>query len=99
MGLEWFQEEDRMHGVSEIMGYRRNWGQPEYPSLTCREIQVLRLVADGRKNHEIGECLGISVRTVKIHLANVYAKLGVNRRIEAAAILISQPGYLEARAS
>lgn len=88
-----------MDGVSRIMGYRRKWGHSEHPCLTCRESQVLRLVAEGKRNREIGERLGISIRTVKIHLANIYAKFGVNRRTQAAAMLLSQPSYPEAMAS
>ncbi|MDO8692411.1 MAG: helix-turn-helix transcriptional regulator [Dehalococcoidia bacterium] len=81
------------------MGYRKNWGPPGAARLTCRESQVLELVAEGKRNHEIGECLGISPQTVKIHLSNVYEKFGVNRRIEAASALLSQSSYPRTKAS
>lgn len=55
--------------------------QPE--SLTAREIEVLRLAAQGMTNRQIGHTLGISHRTVQGHLANVYGKLAVNSRTEA----------------
>lgn len=51
--------------------------------LTGRELEVLRLVARGRTNKEIGRELGISARTVQGHLANIYGKLGVYSRTEA----------------
>ena len=51
--------------------------------LTERELEVLRLTARGLTNQAIGVELGISDRTVQGHLANVYAKLGVNTRTEA----------------
>lgn len=52
--------------------------------LTERELDVLRLAAKGLTNRAIGVQLGISDRTVQGHLANVFAKLQVNSRTEAA---------------
>ena len=52
-------------------------------SLTAREIDVLRLAAQGRTNRAIGRELGISDRTVQGHLANIYGKLNVASRTEA----------------
>jgi DNA-binding NarL/FixJ family response regulator len=52
-------------------------------SLTPRERAILRLVAEGHANPAIAEVLGISDSTVRNHLSNIYAKLGVNNR-EAA---------------
>lgn len=51
--------------------------------LTGRELDVLRLVAKGMTNREVGRGLGISHRTVQGHLANIYGKLGVSSRTEA----------------
>ena len=51
--------------------------------LTPRELEVLRLVADGLDNRVIGGRLGITRSTVKHHLEAVYAKLGVHGRMEA----------------
>ncbi len=52
--------------------------------LTPREIDVLQLVAEGLSNKEIAGILVISPRTVNYHLDNIYSKLGVNSRTEAA---------------
>ena len=54
--------------------------------LSGREIEVLRLVADGRSNKEIGETLGLSALTVKSHLARIARKLGTGDRAEMVAM-------------
>lgn len=54
------------------------------PVLTTREMQVIRHVAMGLKNREIGFSLGISVETVKEHVQNILRKLQVNDRTQAA---------------
>jgi LuxR family maltose regulon positive regulatory protein len=53
--------------------------------LTPREIEVLRLIADGASNRAIAERLVISERTVKAHVTNILGKLGASSRTEAAA--------------
>ena len=52
--------------------------------LTSREVEVLRLVALGLSNGEIGERLVVSTRTVHAHLRSIYDKLGVTTRTAAA---------------
>lgn len=54
--------------------------------LTPREQEVLRLVARGRSNGEIGRALFISTKTASVHVSNVLAKLDARSRGEAAAI-------------
>jgi pimeloyl-ACP methyl ester carboxylesterase/DNA-binding CsgD family transcriptional regulator len=54
-------------------------------ALSPRELDVLRLAADGRTNDEIADALTLSVRTVERHLSNVYAKLGFGGRAARAA--------------
>jgi DNA-binding NarL/FixJ family response regulator len=53
--------------------------------LTTRERDVLRLIADGLSNTEIGDRLFISHRTAQTHVTNILAKLGATTRTEAAA--------------
>lgn len=54
--------------------------------LSGREIEVVRLVADGRSNKQIGEELGLSALTVKSHLARIARKLGTGDRAEMVAL-------------
>jgi DNA-binding CsgD family transcriptional regulator len=65
----------------------------EAMGLTAREADVLSAVATGATNAEIGERLHIAPSTVKKHLDNVYAKLGVSRRTGAAAIMLEMLGH------
>ena len=51
-------------------------------TLTPRELELIRLVADGLRNKEIAGQLGIAEGTVKIHLHHIYGKLGINGRLE-----------------
>jgi LuxR family maltose regulon positive regulatory protein len=59
-----------------------NWLLAE--PLTERELEILKLIAAGLTNPEIGEQLVISPETVKKHASSIYGKLGVNNRTEAA---------------
>ncbi|HUR78583.1 MAG TPA: response regulator transcription factor [Acidimicrobiales bacterium] len=58
---------------------------PTVESLSARELEVLRLVAQGRSNPQIGKELFVAASTVKTHLDRAYAKLGVNDRAAAVA--------------
>ncbi len=54
------------------------------PSLSSRELEVLKLVAAGATNGEIARKLWVTEQTVKFHLSNVYRKIGVANRTEAS---------------
>ena len=58
--------------------------QVELPKLTRRELEILELVAEGRSNRQVAQLLWVTDQTVKFHLANVYRKLGVRSRFDAA---------------
>jgi DNA-binding CsgD family transcriptional regulator len=51
--------------------------------LTPRECEILELLASGKSNREMAEALGVSPNTVKTHVARVYEKLAVQRRMQA----------------
>jgi predicted ATPase/DNA-binding CsgD family transcriptional regulator len=56
--------------------------------LSRREVEVLRLIADGRTNRQIAETLFLSVRTVERHVTNLYGKIGAHGRAEATAFAL-----------
>lgn len=82
----------RLHGealeIDEAVAYatrgRGERGRPSsgWASLTPAELDVVRLVADGLTNPQVGERLFISRRTVQTHLAHIFAKLGISTRHE-----------------
>jgi len=53
------------------------------PHLTRRELEILRMVAEGQSNTQVAKLLWVTEQTVKFHLSNVYRKLGVANRTEA----------------
>lgn len=59
-------------------------------SLSKREIEVLRLVAQGLTDAQVAEALVISVRTVNWHLQSIYGKLGVSSRLAATRYALEQ---------
>jgi DNA-binding NarL/FixJ family response regulator len=70
----------------QVAAQMASWTQKETrpTALTGRELDVLRLVVEGKTNQEIGLALGISDKTVEKHLEAVFAKMGVASRVEAA---------------
>jgi DNA-binding NarL/FixJ family response regulator len=56
-------------------------------TLSERELEVLRLMVEGRRNREIAEALLVSSHTVKTHISNIFQKLGVSDR--ASAVLVA----------
>ena len=67
----------------------RRDGQPaadgeSSPDLTKRELEILRLVAEGHSNAQLARMLWVTEQTVKFHLSNIYRKLEVTNRTEAS---------------
>ena len=65
-------------------------GSDPYETLTDREKQVLKLVAEGGSNKEVAETLGISVKTAMSHREKVMEKLGVHNRTELVRLAIKR---------
>jgi DNA-binding CsgD family transcriptional regulator len=64
----------------------RDWPQEHDVALTPRELDVLALLAEGASNKAIARRLGISVHTVKFHIASLFDKLDADGRTEAVAL-------------
>jgi two-component system nitrate/nitrite response regulator NarL len=60
-------------------------------ALTVRELQVTALVAQGLSNKEIGRMLNIADSTIKVHLHNIFLKLGVRNRTALALMTKALP--------
>jgi two-component system NarL family response regulator len=77
--------------LAQKKGKKPSWVEHD---LTEREITVLRLVADGKTNKEIANSLDLSEKTVKNHVRNIFHKLQVYDRTQAA-ILAIRKGLIE----
>jgi two-component system, NarL family, response regulator DevR len=73
-----------VHRLVESAGRGADEEDPELSSLTTREAEVLRLLADGLTDREIASSLTVSPRTVETHVSSVLHKLGARNRAEAA---------------
>ena len=72
-----------MPGASNPTSTRTGSTSPElYEQLTQREVEVLRLMADGLSSPQIAETLIVGVSTVRTHIKRIYAKLDVHSRHE-----------------
>ena len=81
---------DLLESIKEQMTH-----MTEYPDgLTRREVEVIRVLAQGKTNPEIGEELFISLNTVTRHLSHIYTKTGAANRVEAA-IYATNHGLIE----
>jgi HD-GYP domain-containing protein (c-di-GMP phosphodiesterase class II) len=88
-------DHDAAGAVLEVAGQPRpSDPRPAPAGLSEREVEVLRAMARGLGNREIGSRLGISPRTAEHHVQNVYGKLGVTSRA-AAAIFAMEHGLAD----
>lgn len=93
-----------VHPAGWLATIHRANGTSIFSRLSARQIQVLELVADGLSNAEIADRLALSPNTVKFHLRDIYRRLHVSSRLQAAAALretvaasIEWPGRLPVR--
>ena len=82
-GGRWLERGAVTQALDRLMA-RENAAREAAKLLTARELEIVRLVARGGRNKAIGRELGITEGTVKIHLHNIYEKLGVESRMELA---------------
>lgn len=82
-GEQWIDRE----AMKQVMSAMATPSAAPVADLTPRESDVARLVAQSRRNKEIARDLGISEGTVKMHLHNLYEKLGVSSRTELALLV------------
>ncbi len=76
--------------AARLTPHRAELAAPHPAGLTEREVAVLRLLATGGSNREIGITLGITTRTAERHISNIYTKIGAYGRAEAATYAIRQ---------
>lgn len=76
--------------VNRVSGRKAQEPEDEFEALTGREMEVLKLLAQGMTNKQIADTLIISDRTVQTHLSNIFGKLGVNSRTEAILIAMKR---------
>jgi two-component system, NarL family, response regulator LiaR len=88
--------DEEAHSPSQPEPDQRRGPAPK--GITPREVDVLRLIAQGRTNHQIANKLGISRGTAKIHVQSIIAKLGVSDRTQAAVRAI-ELGVLDPKSS
>jgi DNA-binding NarL/FixJ family response regulator len=81
---------DRLGAADDAMRVALLRSKSPVPGLTRREIEVLSNVASGQSNREVAATLFISEKTVARHLSNIFTKLGVSSRTEAAAFAFRQ---------
>jgi DNA-binding NarL/FixJ family response regulator len=81
---------ESVDAVLVAAGHRASRRTPWSAGLTAREVEVLRLVAQGRSNREIAAELFIAEKTARNHVERVYAKLGVNNRTQATLAAIDR---------
>lgn len=80
-GGQWLEKQSLGHAFEKML--RREAGARRMATiLTDRETEVMCLVAQGLSNREIGERISVGEGTVKVHVHNIYSKLGVNNRVD-----------------
>src|SRR5512132_1732056 len=79
-GKQWIERDTVTRALHSVIA--RDAADRSSDALTPREVEIVRMVAQGLRNKAIAERLSISEGTVKVHLHNIYEKLGVDGRLE-----------------
>lgn len=79
---------------AELVREHLDGGEANVPSLTAREMEVLRLIAQGLKNREIADTLSIAIKTVETHRTKIMQKLDLHNSAELATYAIRR-GLIE----
>ena len=77
-------------GAIEAIGPVPGGAITSHEPLSPRQVEVLRLISEGKRTREIAEDLVLSERTIERHIADVYAKIGARNRSEATAYVLGQ---------
>ena len=79
-GETWLEKKSVSRALKKLV-QREDGSREAAEILTPRELEIVRLLCRGLRNKEIASRLSISEHTVKVHLSNIYAKLGVDGRL------------------
>ncbi len=78
-----------LEALRERLSEGKGVAAPKDYKLTRRELDIIRKVATGHSNKEVGETFSISERTVKHHLTNIFSKVGVSSRLQLALFAVN----------
>jgi DNA-binding NarL/FixJ family response regulator len=76
--------------LMDSLGRERDTTEDRFSELSERELEILRLIADGHANKEIARRLVISERTARTHVSNILRKLGLSSRTQAALLAVRE---------
>jgi two-component system nitrate/nitrite response regulator NarL len=82
-GKKWFERDSSARALQKL-AERESTARLAYEVLSCRQLQILRMVAAGLHNKDIAKKLFISEGTVEVHLHNIYERLNVKSRLGLA---------------
>jgi DNA-binding NarL/FixJ family response regulator len=82
-GKKWFERDSSARALQKL-AERESTARLAYKVLSARQLQILRMVASGLRNKDIGKKLFISEGTVEVHLHNIYERLDVKSRLALA---------------
>jgi two-component system, NarL family, nitrate/nitrite response regulator NarL len=92
-GYEWIDRDMASRALRSVL-QRQEQNVRAAEALTPRELEIVRMAAEGLRNRGIAERLSISEGTVKVHLHNIYDKLGVEGRLEMV-LYAQQKGLID----